>query len=225
MSGEYIEIKALYKAFGKGESRVEVLKGIELEISKGEMVAVVGASGAGKSTMMHIVGGLEIPTSGEVFYAGTSLYSMNDKMLSAFRNREIGFVFQSHHLLPEFSALENVMMPALVARIPREEAREKASKILSRVGLANRTTHKPGELSGGEQQRVAISRGLVMNPNVLLADEPTGNLDSETGDEIFSLLSELNREMGITIVMVTHNEKLASGMGRQVTVRDGRIFF
>lgn len=223
MAESYIRIEDLRKSFGKGEGRVDVLKGVDLELTRGEMVAVLGVSGAGKSTMLHILGGLERPGAGKVLYEERDIFSMGDSALSEFRNREIGFVFQFHHLLPEFTAIENVMMPALIGRMKREDAMERADELLKRVGLSERIRHKPGELSGGEQQRVAMARALVMNPKILLADEPTGNLDSKTGEEIFDLMAELNRDLGITYVMVTHNERLASKMGRQVTVQDGRI--
>jgi len=223
MEDVFIRIEGLSKSFKKGKGQVDVLKGVDLSISRGEMVALKGASGAGKSTLMHILGGLEKPSKGKVFFEEKEIYSMSDNGLSGFRNREIGFVFQFHHLLPEFTSLENVIMPALVAREPYEMAKEKALSILDRVGLSHRLTHKPGELSGGEQQRVAIARALIMGPKVLLADEPTGNLDSKTGDEVFSMLAGLNREMGITCIIVTHNESLASRLDRQFIIRDGRL--
>lgn len=223
MAGSLIELKDVSKSFGKGDARVDVLNNIDLSLEAGDMVAVLGASGAGKSTMLHIMGGLDRPTAGKVLYNDCDIYSMGNGKLSAFRNRDLGFVFQSHHLLPEFTALENVMMPSLIAGCPRNEAREKSLSILDKVGLSHRWHHKSGELSGGEQQRVAVARSLVMNPAIVLADEPTGNLDSKTGDEIFELMMELNRNMGITLVMVTHNEKLAARLGRKIVVKDGRI--
>lgn len=223
MSHSLIELKDVSKSFGKGDARVHVLNDIDLSLQTGEMVAMLGASGAGKSTMLHIMGGLDRPTSGKVFYKGDDIYSMGNGKLSTFRNRDLGFVFQSHHLLPEFTALENVMMPSMIAGRNRNEAKEKSLSILEKVGLGHRWHHKSGELSGGEQQRVAVARSLVMDPTIVLADEPTGNLDSKTGDEVFELMMELNRSMGITLVMVTHNEKLASRLGRQIVVKDGRI--
>lgn len=223
MEDVLIKADGIYKSFEKGKGQVDVLKEVDFSISRGEMVAMKGASGAGKSTLMHILGGLERPSSGKVLYEDRDIYSMSDNDLSGFRNREIGFVFQFHHLLPEFSALENVLMPALVGREPYVSAKGKALSILDRVGLSHRLTHKPGELSGGEQQRVAIARALMMGPKVLLADEPTGNLDSKTGDEVFSMLAEVNREMGITCIIVTHNENLASRLDRQFIVQDGRL--
>jgi len=219
----HIKIENLQKFFGKGENRVDVLKGLDLELAEGDMLAVVGESGAGKSTMIHIMGGLERPTAGRVLYDGKDIYTMPGNLLASFRNREIGLVFQFHQLLPEFSALENVMMPVLISKMKMKDASERASDLLERVGLSHRLRHKPGELSGGEQQRVAIARALVMRPRVVIADEPTGNLDSKTGDEIAALIADLNLEFGITVVMVTHNEKLASKMGRKVLVRDGRL--
>ncbi|MBE9536566.1 MAG: ABC transporter ATP-binding protein [Proteobacteria bacterium] len=219
----FIKVEGLSKSFKKGKGQVDVLKGVDLSIFRGEMVALKGASGAGKSTLMHILGGLEKPSQGKVFFDARDIYSMDDNSLSSFRNREIGFVFQFHHLLPEFTSLENVIMPALVGREPRDMAKEKALAILDRVGLSHRLTHKPGELSGGEQQRVAIARALMRGPKVLLADEPTGNLDRKTGDEIFSMLAELNREMGITCIIVTHNESLAARLDRQFIVQDGIV--
>lgn len=223
MGESYIQLKNLSKSFHKGETEITVLKDLNLEIGQGEMIALLGVSGAGKSTLLHIMGGLERPSFGNVIYGGRDIYSMGDNTLSDFRNSEIGFVFQSHHLLPEFSALENVMMPALIARMKREEALALARKLLEEVGLSERISHKPGELSGGEQQRVALARALVLSPDVLLADEPTGNLDSRTGEEVFSLMVEMNRSMGLTFVMVTHNEKLAEKVDRQIRVQDGRI--
>ena len=223
MEEAFIKVEGLSKSFKKGKGQVDVLKDVDLSIFRGEMVALKGVSGAGKSTLMHILGGLERPSQGKIFFDARDIYSMDDNSLSAFRNREIGFVFQFHHLLPEFSALENVVMPALVGRESHGSAREKALIILDRVGLSHRLTHKPGELSGGEQQRVAIARALMMGPKVLLADEPTGNLDSKTGEEVFSLLAEVNREMGVTCVIVTHNETLASRLDRQFIVQDGRL--
>lgn len=223
MEEVFIKVEGLNKSFKKGKGQVDVLKDVDLSIFRGEMVALKGVSGAGKSTLMHILGGLERPSQGKIFFDARDIYSMDDNSLSAFRNREIGFVFQFHHLLPEFSALENVVMPALVGRESHGSAREKALSILDRVGLSHRLTHKPGELSGGEQQRVAIARALMMGPKVLLADEPTGNLDSKTGEEVFSLLAEVNREMGLTCIIVTHNETLASRLDRQFIVQDGRV--
>ena len=197
---------------------------MNLHIATGESLAVVGVSGSGKSTLIHILGTLDHPTSGTVLFDGVDVFTWSEQRLSAFRNRKIGFVFQFHNLLPEFNALENTMMPALIRRIPKAEARRKAEAILNEVGLGDRMTHKPGELSGGEQQRVAIARALILEPEILLADEPTGNLDTETGKKIEEILITLNRTKQITLVVVTHNESLASRMSQQIGLRDGRIY-
>jgi len=218
-----LELSAVDKSFGEGDARLEVLKSIDLKLSSGEMIALLGSSGAGKSTMLHIMGGLDRPTSGRVIFEGADIYEMDMAELSIFRNRDLGFVFQAHHLLPEFTALENVMMPPLIAKINKEEAREKALDFLARVGLSKRGHHKSGELSGGEQQRVAVARAMVMHPKMLLADEPTGNLDSKTGEDVFDIIMELNKYIGTSFVMVTHNEKLALKTGRQIVVQDGRL--
>ncbi len=220
---ELIRVEQLYKSFGNGAKRVEVLKGIDLIFYQGESVAIVGASGAGKTTLLHILGTIDRPTSGKVYYEGKDIFTMGEKELAHFRNREIGFVFQFHHLLPEFNALENTMMPCLIQGISKKEAALRAEAILTTVGLKERLTHKPGELSGGEQQRVAVARALVLEPKVLLADEPTGNLDTKTGEAIFTLLRELNREKGVTLIMVTHNLKLAGELPRQIHLVDGKI--
>ncbi len=218
-----ITIRGLYKSYGRGRGRVDVLKGIDLDIGEGETLAVVGASGAGKSTLLNIIGALDRPTGGEVFYRDEPIFRFDEKRLAGFRNRKIGFVFQFHHLLPEFNALENVMLPALIGGVDYSEARRRAESLLREVGLGERLTHKPGELSGGEQQRTAIVRALVQMPEVVLADEPTGNLDTRTGEEVFELLLRLNRERGTTLVVVTHNEALARRMARRIKIVDGRI--
>ena len=201
---------------------MEVLKGIDLTFVVGEKAAIVGASGAGKTTLLHVLGTLDRPTAGKVLYEGKDVYSTNEKGLALFRNREIGFVFQFHHLLPEFNALENTMMPCLIQGIPRKESASRAEAILTLVGLKERISHKPGELSGGEQQRVAVARALVLEPKVLLADEPTGNLDTKTGESVFDLLQELNRIKGVTLIVVTHNLKLAENLSRQIQLIDGK---
>jgi len=201
---------------------VEVLKEIDLTFVGGEKAAIVGASGVGKTTLLHVLGTLDRPTTGKVLYEGKDVYSMNEKSLALFRNREIGFVFQFHHLLPEFNALENTMMPCLIQGIPRKESASRAEAILTLVGLKERISHKPGELSGGEQQRVAVARALVLEPKVLLADEPTGNLDTKTGESVFDLLQELNRIKGVTLIVVTHNLKLAENLSRQIQLIDGK---
>ncbi|MGB4600667.1 MAG: ABC transporter ATP-binding protein [Trichlorobacter sp.] len=213
----------LCKRYTLGSATVEVLQGIHLEIAAGTTTALVGASGAGKSTLLHILGALDRPSSGVVRYRNDELFTRSDQQLADFRNRSIGFVFQFHHLLPEFTALENVMMPALIARQSRRAAQERAVQLLEQVGLSHRLTHRPGELSGGEQQRVAIARALVLGPELLLADEPTGNLDMKTSESIHELLRRLQQDSGITLVIVTHNERLAAGMERVVRLVDGNI--
>ncbi len=218
-----LEIRGLSKTYGSGSNRLEVLSGIDLDLQAGTTTALIGASGAGKSTLLHMLGALDRPTSGTVCFRGDNIFNKNDRQLAAFRNRSIGFVFQFHHLLPEFTALENVMMPALIARIPRPKARDTAAALLTDVGLGLRMTHRPGELSGGEQQRVAIARALALEPELLLADEPTGNLDMKTSDGIHAMLTELQIKKGLTLVIVTHNERLAAAMGTTIHLLDGRI--
>ena len=201
-----ILVENLNKTFLKDGLRIEVLNDLSLQIAQGQSLAVVGVSGSGKSTLIHILGTLDQPTSGSVLFDGVDVFTWPEKKLAAFRNEKIGFVFQFHNLLPEFTALENAMMPALIRRIPKNEAMRKAEAILNEVGLAERMTHKPGELSGGEQQRVAIARALILEPEILLADEPTGNLDTETGKKIEAILLALNRAKRITLIVVTHNQ-------------------
>ena len=219
-----IEIKNLSKTFLKDGLAIEVLKELDLRIDTGESLAVVGVSGSGKSTLIHILGTLDHPTSGAILFDGVDVFTWPEQKLAAFRNRKIGFIFQFHNLLPEFTSLENTMMPALIRRMPKREAREKAEALLTEVGLGDRMTHKPGELSGGEQQRVAIARALILEPDILLADEPTGNLDTETGKKIEEILVTLNKTKGITLIAVTHNQSLAKRMSRQIGLRDGRIY-
>ena len=221
--GGLIRIAGVNKSFISGPGRVDVLHDINLTIGCGERVAIVGPSGAGKTTLMHILGGLDRPTTGTVHFAGEEIFSFRGQMLDEFRNRTIGFVFQFNQLLPEFTALENVMMPALIARLPKEEALARATTLLGEVGLGHRLRHKPGELSGGEQQRTAIARALIMNPPLLLADEPSGNLDSVTSAEILALLDGLHQARKLTMVIVTHSETLAKRLDRIVRVVDGRI--
>lgn len=223
MSEQLLEVKDLCKTYGSGEHRVEVLRGISLTLEKGEMVALLGASGAGKSTLMHIIGALDRPTSGSVHYGGEDVFTRSESQLALFRNTVIGFVFQFHHLLPEFTAVENVMLPALINGVQRREAVERAETLLDEVGLGHRFGHKPGELSGGEQQRVAVARALVMEPQLLLADEPTGNLDMHTSESIHQLFEDLHDSRGLSLLVVTHNERLAARTMRQIRMLDGRI--
>ncbi len=221
---EHIRLIGLKKSYIKGKTEVEVLKGIDLSIAVGDRVAIVGVSGAGKSTLLNIIGALDRPSAGEVLYKNEPVFTMDDKKLASFRNKKVGFVFQSHHLLPEFSAVENVMLPALIERGgDYARARSRAEDLLRSVGLGARLDHRPGELSGGEQQRCAIVRALMQEPEVLLADEPTGNLDSNTGREVFKLLLRLNKEKNITLLIVTHNKELADQMGLRLTMQDGNI--
>ncbi len=205
-------------------ARVNNLKNVSVELPKRRLTVFTGVSGSGKSTLIHILGTLDHPTSGAVLFDGVDVFTWPEPKLAAFRNRKIGFIFQFHNLLPEFTSLENTMMPALIRRMPKREAKGRAEALLTEVGLANRMTHKPGELSGGEQQRVAIARALILEPDILLADEPTGNLDTETGKKIEEILVALNRAKGITLIAVTHNQSLAYRMSRQIGLRDGRIY-
>ena len=211
------------KSFEHLGSTIEVLRGIDLELFPGESLSITGASGVGKSTLLNIMGSLDPPSGGIVKFDGVNIYEMDQADLSRLRNREIGFVFQFHHLLPELNALENAMMPALIARYPRKQAMQMAEDVLCNVGLEMRMTHRAGELSGGEQQRVAIARALIMNPRLILGDEPTGNLDWATGEEIAELLFRLNREAGVAMVIATHNQKLAEKMSKKMELIDGRI--
>jgi lipoprotein-releasing system ATP-binding protein len=221
-------VRGVKKTFLHGGRQLHVLRGIDLELRPGERVAVVGASGVGKSTLLHILGTLDAPTAGQILFDNTDVTALMSthrlgQKLAAFRNREIGFVFQFHHLLPEFTALENAMMPGLIARLPRNECAERAERILVRVGLRDRLTHRPGELSGGEQQRVALARALLLGPRLLLGDEPTGNLDTKTGRAMHELFSELNLELGMTLLLVTHNDELAAQTSRKLRMVDGLI--
>jgi lipoprotein-releasing system ATP-binding protein len=218
-----IIVKDLHKSFPMGEQTLTVLRGIDLTIERGELIAVVGASGAGKSTLLHILGLLDRPSKGTVCFEGQDLFQLSEAAQAEFRNRRIGFVFQFHHLLPEFTALENACMPALIQRREAEEVRQEAIGLLKDVGLGPRLQHKPGELSGGEQQRVAVARALLQKPDLVLADEPTGNLDTHTGDALFALLRELNKARGTTFVIVTHNDKLSAQADRILHMQDGQI--
>ena len=211
------------KSFIHFGDTIEVLKGIDLGLYPADSLAITGASGVGKSTLLNIMGSLDPPSSGTVKFDGLDIYEMDQRSLSRLRNREIGFVFQFHHLLPELNALENAMMPALIARYSRKQAMHMAEDVLCNVGLERRMTHRAGELSGGEQQRVAIARALIMSPRLILGDEPTGNLDWATGEEIAELLFRLNREAGVAMVIATHNQKLAEKMSKKMELIDGRI--
>ncbi len=223
MATPLIQIRGLEKTYLMGDRRLEVLRGIDLDIQAGELVALTGPSGAGKSTFLHLLGTLDVPTRGLIRFAGVDVFERDEEERAIFRNDTIGFVFQSHHLLPEFTALENAMMPALIRRVSRDEARRRAVEVLGLVGLADRMDHRPGELSGGEQQRVAIARALCLSPRLLLADEPTGNLDPQTAEGIHQLLIELNVRTGVTAVVVTHNERLAGALPRRLRLLGGRL--
>jgi len=219
--GARIEVRKLGKSYIHGGKALQILWDIDMMLAPGDMIAIVGASGVGKSTFLQLLGTLDLPTSGSIKFDGEELTTMSASRLAEFRNRRIGFVFQFHHLLPEFTALENVMMPALIQRIAMERSRKLARDILGRVGLAHRLTHRPGELSGGEQQRVALARAMVLEPSLLLADEPTGNLDRSTGEAIHQLFLDLNRERGSTLLVVTHNPDLAAILPRRLRMIDG----
>jgi len=218
------EARELRKNYGQGAGTIEILKGVNLETRSGEMTAIVGASGSGKTTLLRILGTLDTPTSGELFFRGELLTKKKDVELAEYRNRAVGFIFQFHHLLPEFTALENVMMPGLIAGRKKAEMLEPATSLLAQVELSHRLHHKVGELSGGEQQRTALARALIMKPALLFADEPTGNLDSRSGDIVFELLQRLCTELELATVMVTHNMALADRMNRCLTLKDGVLF-
>ena len=213
----------IVKGYKTPAGEVSVLRGLDLDVAEREMLAITGASGVGKSTLLHVLGTLDRPDAGTLAFAGENVYAFPESRLRDFRNRTLGFVFQFHHLLPEFTALENVMMPLLIARVSEAEARGKAGALLSELGLADRAAHRPGELSGGEQQRVAVARALVRSPQALLADEPSGNLDRETGHRLHDLLRRLNQEKGITVVVVTHNERLAASSDRTLRLEAGML--
>lgn len=221
MPDPLVSVQNVTKAFEHEGRSLEVLRGIDLDIGSGEMVTIVGPSGAGKSTLLHLIGTLDLPTAGRILYGGQDVTRLGSSDLAEFRNRSIGFVFQFHHLLPEFTALENVMMPGLIQGRRRFE--DRAKELLDEVGLSERITHRPGELSGGEQQRVALARALLMKPKLVLADEPTGNLDSQTSASVHSLFFDLNRRHGITFLIVTHSRDFADMMPRRVSMKDGRI--
>ncbi len=215
--------REIHKSFASPAGPIQVLRGVNLEVARGEMVAVVGASGSGKTTLLQLLGTLDAPDRGELFFAGRRLTGLAESALAGHRNSNIGFIFQFHHLLPEFTALENVMMPGLIAGQDREELRDRAMELLEQVEVSHRSEHRSGELSGGEQQRVALARALVMEPALLLADEPTGNLDSTNGGRVFNLLRGLSRTRSLAVVMVTHNMELASAMDRVLTLSDGLL--
>jgi lipoprotein-releasing system ATP-binding protein len=216
-----LETRALHRTYREGDLIVPVLKGIDFAVKKGEMLAIVGASGSGKSSLMQLMGGLDQPSSGEVWLAGHLLSAESEAARGTLRNQHLGFVYQAHHLLPEFTALDNVAMPLLIRRLPRKQAHDRARALLDAVGLASRAEHRPAELSGGERQRVAIARALVTEPSVVLADEPTGNLDSHSSDSVFQAMLALNQSMGTAIVLVTHDRSLANRMQRVLTMQDG----
>jgi lipoprotein-releasing system ATP-binding protein len=218
-----VEAVGVEKCYHDGPAVVRVLDGLDLEVAEGDCVAVVGESGVGKSTLLHLLGGLDHPTAGRLVIAGVDLGACGEAELAVFRNREVGFVFQFHQLLADFTALENVMLPGLIAREPRRRVRAQAAELLERVGLGARLEHRPGELSGGEQQRVAVARAVVRRPRLLLADEPTGNLDPATGARVEQLLLELNREAGSTLIVATHSDRLATAMMRRLRMRAGRL--
>jgi lipoprotein-releasing system ATP-binding protein len=218
-----VELKNIYKSFTQGEHYLGILKGINLSIASGEVVALVGPSGAGKSTLLHIMGLLERADQGDVIMSGIPTKDLNDIKRTKIRRLEIGFVYQFHNLLPEFTALDNVVMPQLIAGVSNKEAKERASDLLNKMGLSERVEHRPAELSGGEQQRVAIARGLANRPRLILADEPTGNLDEKTGNEVMDILLTLSKEEGISALIATHNNELADRMDRTVTLKEGII--
>ncbi|HNC82999.1 MAG TPA: ABC transporter ATP-binding protein [Nitrospira sp.] len=218
-----IDIVDLYKTFPMGGRELVVLNNINLRIQRGELIAIMGASGAGKSTLLQILGTLDRPTKGTVSFDGQNLFQLTEQQQAEFRNKRVGFVFQFHHLLPEFTALENACLPAMIQKREMADVVGEATKLLGEVGLADRLHHKPGELSGGEQQRVSVARALMQQPDLVLADEPTGNLDSHTGEALFALMRQLNRSRGTTFVIVTHNEKLSAQADRIISMQDGTI--
>jgi lipoprotein-releasing system ATP-binding protein len=223
-SESLLKVVDIHKSFYDSKRRVDVLKGVNLKVNNGETVSIMGVSGSGKTTLLQIVGSLDKPTSGDVLFKGESIFNKSDSELSAFRNANIGFIFQAHHLLMEFDIVENVMFPAIIAGMNRKMAQEKAITLLKDVGFIEKITNKPSELSGGEQQKVAVARALIMSPPLVLADEPTGNLDSHSGEIIMNLLLQFNKTIGITIIMVTHNETFAKMMLKRYRISDGVLF-
>ena len=223
MSNTILACEAVCKNYYDGQLNVQVLDNLTLQVDKGQSIGIVGASGSGKSTLLHILGGLDKPTSGRVSLMGQDLSQLSQKQLSGLRNRHLGFVYQFHHLLPEFSALENVMMPLLIGKRPKEQARERALLMLEKVGLKDRVQHRPGELSGGERQRAAIARALVTDPACLLADEPTGNLDRKNALNILDMMMELKQELGTALVVVTHDDEMAARFDRVLNMTDGAL--
>ena len=219
-----VEAHDLHKYFYDAGKEIRVLTGLSLTVSAGEEVAIIGQSGVGKSTLLHILGSLERPSAGTVRFEEQDLFALDEGALAEFRNLKLGFVFQFHYLLGDFTALENVMMPALIARMPDQKARARAAEVLELVGLGDKTGRRPAELSGGEQQRVAVARAVVLHPRLVLADEPTGNLDPHTADEVHELFHRLNRDLGITLIIATHNERLTRSMGRALRLKDGKLF-
>jgi lipoprotein-releasing system ATP-binding protein len=223
MSEPLLRAAGIHKSFRTGEGAIEVLKGVDLDVCRGERLAILGASGVGKSTLLHVLGTLDHPSAGSVSFRGEDLFARDRSELARFRNASLGFIFQFHHLLPEFNALENVMMPGLVGGLGHAEMRGRAARLLEEVGLEHRVKHPVGKLSGGERQRVAVARALVLEPALLLADEPTGNLDPKTGDQVLELLLEMNRSHGTALVVVTHSPELASRLGRRTVLVDGYL--
>ncbi len=223
MSDTLLSVHDLQRSFITGRTRIDVLKSVSFTVASGELVALTGISGVGKSTLLHLLGGLDRPSAGAIFFKGQDMNGFSDDEINTYRNREVGFVFQFHHLLPEFTALENVAMPLLIGRESRRTAVKTAGDLLAHVGLADRWDHKPGELSGGEQQRVALARALVANPSIVLADEPTGNLDEDTAQSVFDLICTLNRETGVTFFIATHNTRLAQSMSRWLRLSEGKV--
>jgi len=222
-SEHFLSVRSLYKGFDNSYARIDILKGVNLDMNAGETLAIVGASGIGKSTLLHILGALDRPDSGSCFFNGDDIFLFDRIRLAQFRNETVGFVFQFHYLLPEFSALENTMMPALIKGMSKKKARKTAEAMLVKVDLKDRLNFKAGKLSGGEQQRIALARALVLKPAILLADEPTGNLDRKSSEHIHNLLLQLNGELGMTLIVVTHNIELASYMSRRMTIVDGQL--